>query len=131
MLLPHPDGPAIETEGLVKLFGATRAVDGVDLSAWALRTIARVCAGFDVDGMRADIVIAAAGVPGIITGDMVKPGAAVTSGQPLFTLLADDDKRFDRALDALEGAWELAAPGTALEPRPLVIDRIAQEAPHA
>ena len=30
----------------------------VDLSAWALRTIARVCAGFNVDGMRADIVIA-------------------------------------------------------------------------
>jgi methylenetetrahydrofolate dehydrogenase (NADP+)/methenyltetrahydrofolate cyclohydrolase len=26
---------------------------------------------------RADIVVAAAGVPGIITGDMVKPGAAV------------------------------------------------------
>jgi methylenetetrahydrofolate dehydrogenase (NADP+)/methenyltetrahydrofolate cyclohydrolase len=26
---------------------------------------------------QADIVVAAAGVPGIITGDMVKPGAAV------------------------------------------------------
>lgn len=26
---------------------------------------------------RADIVVAAAGVPGVITGDMVKPGAAV------------------------------------------------------
>ena len=26
---------------------------------------------------RADIVVAAAGVPGLVTGDMVKPGAAV------------------------------------------------------
>ena len=52
----------------------------------------------------------------------VKPGAAVTAGQPLFTLHADDDKRFDRALDALEGAWEIGvdAPASA----PLVRERI-------
>lgn len=60
-----------------------------------------------------------------------KPGGEVRAGQPLLTLHTDTPDRFDRALAALEGAWELAAPGTALEPRPLVIDRIAQEAPHA
>ena len=60
-----------------------------------------------------------------------KPGGEVRAGQPLLTLHTDTPERFDRALAALEGAWELAAPGTALEPRPLVIDRIAQEAPHA
>ena len=60
-----------------------------------------------------------------------KPGGKVRAGQPLLTLHTDTPERFDRALAALEGAWELAAPGTALEPRPLVIDRIAQEAPHA
>ena len=36
-----------------------------------------------------------------------KPGDEVRAGQPLFTLLADDDTRFGRALDALEGAWEI------------------------
>ncbi len=60
-----------------------------------------------------------------------KPGGEVRAGQPLLTLHTDTPERFDRALAALEGAWELAAPGAALEPRPLVIDRIAQEAPHA
>lgn len=60
-----------------------------------------------------------------------KPGGEVRAGQPLLTLHTDTPDRFDRALAALEGGWELAAPGTALEPRPLVIDRIAQEAPHA
>ena len=37
---------------------ARTLLDSVNLSDWALRTIARVCAGFDVDGMRADIVLA-------------------------------------------------------------------------
>ncbi|NUS55477.1 MAG: daunorubicin/doxorubicin resistance ABC transporter ATP-binding protein DrrA, partial [Streptomycetaceae bacterium] len=27
----HPSGLAIETQGLVKVFGANRAVDGIDL----------------------------------------------------------------------------------------------------
>lgn len=51
---------AAETELGARIVRAQEALDGVDLSAWALRTIARVCAGFDVDGMRADIVIARA-----------------------------------------------------------------------
>jgi len=35
----------------------------------------------------------------------VKPGDAVTAGDPVFTLSANDAERFARAQDALEGAW--------------------------
>lgn len=51
-----------------------------------------------------------------------KPGDEVRAGQPLFTLLADDDNRFGRALDALEGAWEIGADAPASTP--LVLERI-------
>ncbi len=37
----------------------------------------------------------------------LKPGDAVRKGDPLFTLLADDDARFARALDAVDGGWEI------------------------
>ncbi|MHA6512709.1 thymidine phosphorylase [Tessaracoccus sp. Z1128] len=37
-----------------------------------------------------------------------KPGDAVTAGQPLFTLHTATPERFDRALDALEGAVDYA-----------------------
>ncbi|KAA9085050.1 thymidine phosphorylase [Microbacterium radiodurans] len=52
----------------------------------------------------------------------VKPGDEVAAGQPLFTLSADDAARFERALDALHGAWEIddAAPPVG----PLVLERI-------
>lgn len=47
-----------------------------------------------------DAVIHAAGI------DLhVKPGDAVTAGDPVFTLSANDSARFQRALDALDGAW--------------------------
>jgi thymidine phosphorylase len=51
-----------------------------------------------------------------------KPGDRVTAGQPLLELHTDDPARFGRALDALDGAYDLGdtAPST-----PLVIDRIA------
>ncbi|ALX67309.1 thymidine phosphorylase [Microbacterium sp. XT11] len=39
-----------------------------------------------------------------------KPGDVVAAGQPLFTLSAADDARFARALDALDGAWEIGDP---------------------
>ncbi len=52
----------------------------------------------------------------------VKPGEPVAAGQPVFTLLADDPLRFARALDALEGAWDIA--DHALAPTPLVRERI-------
>ena len=36
-----------------------------------------------------------------------KPGDAVTEGQPLFTMHSNDSDRFERALEALEGAYEI------------------------
>ncbi|MCD2262280.1 magnesium chelatase subunit D family protein [Dietzia aurantiaca] len=41
-----------------RIVAAREMVARVPMSPWALATIARVCAGFDVDGMRADIVTA-------------------------------------------------------------------------
>ncbi|MFV0320674.1 MAG: thymidine phosphorylase [Microbacterium sp.] len=52
----------------------------------------------------------------------VKPGDRVDAGQPVFTLLADDAARFDRALDALDGAWEVG--DAASTPAPVVAERI-------
>lgn len=52
----------------------------------------------------------------------VKPGESIAAGQPLFTLLADDENRFPRALDALEGAWDIGAEAPASGP--LVRERI-------
>jgi thymidine phosphorylase len=40
-----------------------------------------------------------------------KPGDTVTAGQPLFTLSTNDEARFERAFEALEGAYEIGAPG--------------------
>ncbi|GAA5148151.1 thymidine phosphorylase [Microbacterium pseudoresistens] len=51
-----------------------------------------------------------------------KPGDAVRAGLPLFTLSADDDARFARALEALEGAWAIGAERPASAP--LVRERI-------
>src|SRR5690606_36758696 len=47
-----------------------------------------------------------------------KPGDAVRAGQPLATLNADDAGRFDRALEALAGAYEIG--DTAPEAAPIV-----------
>ncbi|MEV7803849.1 thymidine phosphorylase [Microbispora sp. NPDC088329] len=52
-----------------------------------------------------------------------KPGETVRAGAPLMTLYADEAARFDRALQALEGAYEIGEDGGA-ELLPLVIDRI-------
>jgi thymidine phosphorylase len=52
----------------------------------------------------------------------VKPGDTVVAGQPVFTLLADDAARFERALEAVEGAWAVGA--SARERGPLVRERI-------
>ncbi|MET3860756.1 magnesium chelatase subunit D [Dietzia sp. 2505] len=41
-----------------RIAAARERVGGIELTDWALTTIATVCAGFDVDGMRADIVTA-------------------------------------------------------------------------
>jgi len=54
-----------------------------------------------------------------------RPGDQVTAGQPLFTLLTDDEPRFERALESLEGGYDIAADAAAYSPAPLVIDRIS------
>ncbi|MEJ1229369.1 MAG: thymidine phosphorylase [Galbitalea sp.] len=41
-----------------------------------------------------------------------KPGDEVAAGQPLFTLHSHDAARFERAIEALDGAYEIGASGT-------------------
>jgi thymidine phosphorylase len=54
-----------------------------------------------------------------------KPGDTVTAGAPLFTMSTDDEARFERALEAIEGSWEIADPGTAVTTGgPLIQGRI-------
>ncbi|GGO84503.1 thymidine phosphorylase [Nocardioides phosphati] len=53
-----------------------------------------------------------------------RPGDTVTAGQPLLTLLTDDESRFERALASLDGGYDIAPTGTAFEPTPLLLDRI-------
>jgi len=52
------------------------------------------------------------------------PGEQVTAGQPLLTLYTDEPARFERALQALDGAITIE-PGGSPDLLPLVIDRIA------
>jgi thymidine phosphorylase len=40
-----------------------------------------------------------------------KPGDTVVEGQPLFTMHTDEPARFERAVEALEGAWTIGDPG--------------------
>lgn len=55
-----------------------------------------------------------------------KPGDAVTKGQPLFTMHADEPARFARAREALEGAYRIGDVGDeVLDGGPLIQDRIA------
>jgi thymidine phosphorylase len=44
-----------------------------------------------------------------------KPGDIVTAGQPLFTLSTDDEARFARALEAIEGSYEVADAGAPIQ----------------
>ncbi|MBW5482336.1 thymidine phosphorylase [Streptomyces bambusae] len=54
-----------------------------------------------------------------------KPGDTVTAGQPLMTLHTDTPEKFDYALKALEGSYDIAPAGTEFTPNPIVLDRIA------
>jgi thymidine phosphorylase len=65
-----------------------------------------------------DAVQAAAGVRW-----HARPGDTVTEGQPLLTLLTDEPDRFERALAALEGGYDIEA-GAAYAAAPIVIDRV-------
>jgi thymidine phosphorylase len=67
-----------------------------------------------------DPVSAAAGV------EMhAKPGASVRGGEPLLTLHSDDATRFARALEVLDGAYDIAPEGSRPPDAPLVLDRIS------
>ncbi len=83
----------------------------VGLAAW------RLGAG---RARKEDAVQAAAGVV-----MHAKPGDTVTAGDPLLTLHTDEPARFERALAALEGGFDVAAPGTPYDAVPLVLDRVA------
>jgi thymidine phosphorylase len=65
-----------------------------------------------------DPVSAAAGV--VL---LAKPGDRVTQGQPLLELHADDPSRFDRALQALDGGFDIGE-AAKFRSAPLVIDRV-------
>ncbi|MCT1986358.1 thymidine phosphorylase [Dermacoccus abyssi] len=54
-----------------------------------------------------------------------KPGDHVTAGQPLLTLHTDTPERFDRAVAALEGGYEISANSGDFTPRDIVLERIS------
>jgi thymidine phosphorylase len=54
-----------------------------------------------------------------------KPGATVRAGERLLTLHTDTPDRFERALDALEGAFTIAPEGSRPALLPLVIEKIS------
>ncbi len=56
-----------------------------------------------------------------------KPGDEVAAGEPLLTMLTDDEDRFEGALEALKGAVQIGPVGTQIYRLPLVIDRITEE----
>ncbi len=57
-----------------------------------------------------------------------KPGDAVTKGQPLFTLGASDAARFERALEALDGAYRIGEAGDEVsDGGPLIAGRVTAE----
>jgi thymidine phosphorylase len=53
---------------------------------------------------------------------LAKPGDQVTAGQPLLELRADDEARFGRALEALDGGIQIGP--RPPEPQPAVLERI-------
>ncbi len=84
---------------------------GVGVAAW------RLGAG---RARKEDAVQAGAGVQ-----LHAKPGAVVRGGDPLITLHTDTPERFERALQALEGAYFIAPHGSRPDLLPLVVERIA------
>jgi thymidine phosphorylase len=53
-----------------------------------------------------------------------KPGALVRAGEPLLTLYTDEPERFERALSTLDGAYQIAPPGSRPDLLPLIIERV-------
>jgi thymidine phosphorylase len=55
---------------------------------------------------------------------LAKPGDQVRAGQPLLELHTDDPARFERALQALDGGFDIGA-DSAFAAEPLVIERVS------
>jgi thymidine phosphorylase len=53
-----------------------------------------------------------------------KPGALVLAGQPLVTLHTEEPARFERALAALDGGYQIAPTGSRPDLLPLIIERV-------
>ncbi|HEY4898445.1 MAG TPA: thymidine phosphorylase, partial [Candidatus Nanopelagicaceae bacterium] len=53
-----------------------------------------------------------------------KPGEMIKAGDPLFTLHTDEALRFERALEALEGAVRISSTGEKVNRLPLIIEKI-------
>ena len=54
-----------------------------------------------------------------------KPGEFIKAGAPLFTLHTDDAPRFERALEALQGAVRISSSGEKADRLPLILERIS------
>ena len=54
-----------------------------------------------------------------------RPGDSVTEGEPLMTLHTDEPERFERALESLEGGYDVEADASSYEQTPIVLDRIS------
>ncbi len=50
-----------------------------------------------------------------------KPGDPVEKGQPLLTLMTDTPERFERTVEALDGAWSI---GGEFVPQPLILGKV-------
>lgn len=60
-----------------------------------------------------------------------KPGDTVVAGQPLMTLHTDEPARFERALEALVGAWTIGEAGAYAGAGSVIVDRIDGKDSHA
>lgn len=54
-----------------------------------------------------------------------KPGEKIVAGAPLFTLHTDEAPRFERAIEALNGAVRISSTGEKVERLPLILERIS------
>jgi thymidine phosphorylase len=110
---PAAELPSAEHTTLVRAaasgFLASLDARAVGVAAW------RLGAG---RARKEDPVSAAAGII-----CLAKPGDHVTAGEPVLELRSDDSSRFGRALEALDGAIEIAPEPP--ESAPLIIDRIS------
>lgn len=103
----HVEEYRAEADGVVSSLDALQ----VGVAAW------RLGAGRSRPG---EAVQAAAGV------EIVKHlGEEVRAGDVLARLHTDTPERVGRAIEAIDGAWTLAATGTAIGERRIVLDRIA------